>query len=219
MGELDPEAPPFTLYHTKVVSKCYVDEAILRKAHAYVLRMKFNDEDGVTTIILKVPSMVYHLQNSNQCSRIFFLIGLQNFFALKPVEIDAQRVHQFLTTITKDETCRVNGADGKVFKLKINGQVVTQELRFIHGDHKVSALKLSIEEKKTVFKMQDDFVTKMVYNNLVDHQVRLPLQLYQQHFHLMKPQKYTQPDQHVAYVFTLARKKNMVILCTGGIKC
>ena len=58
----------------------------------------------------------------------------------------------------------------------------------------------------------------MVYNNLVDHQVKLPLQLYQQHFHLMKPQKFTQPDQHVAYVFTLARKKNMVILCDWGEK-
>ena len=58
----------------------------------------------------------------------------------------------------------------------------------------------------------------MVYNNLVDTNVKLPLQLYQQHFHLMKPQKYTQLDQHVAYVFTLARKRNVVILCNWGEK-
>ena len=103
------------------------------------------------------------------------------------MEIDAQRVHQFLTTITEDGTCKVNGADREVSELRIDGQVVTQALRFIHGDHKVSALKLSIEEKKTMFKMQDDSFTEMVYSNLVDHQVRLPLQLYQQHFHLMKP--------------------------------
>ena len=58
----------------------------------------------------------------------------------------------------------------------------------------------------------------MVYNNLVDQNVKLLLQLYQQHFHLMKLQKYTQPDQHVAYVFTLARKRNVVIFCNWGEK-
>ena len=121
MGKLDPESPPFTLYHTEVVSKCYVDEMELRKAHAYVLQMKFNDKDGITTIVLKVPSLVYHLQNTEACTRIFFLTGLQNFFATKPVEIDAKRVHQFLTTIAEDETCRVSGMDGKMTELRIDG--------------------------------------------------------------------------------------------------
>ena len=79
-------------------------------------------------------------------------------------------------------------------------------------------MKLSLEEKKQVFKMKDDSVMEIVYNNLMDQNVKLPLQLYQQHFHLMKPQKYTQPDQHVAYVFTLARKRNVIILCKWGEK-
>ena len=34
----------------------------------------------------------------------------------------------------------------------------------------------------------------------------------------MKPQKYTLPNQHVAYVFTLAKKRNAVILCNWGEK-
>ena len=123
-----------------------------------------------------------------------------------------------MTTIAEDGTCRVSGMDGQMTELRIDGQMVSQALRFLQGDHKVSAMKLSIEEKRSVFKMQDDSVTEMVYNNLVDHQVKLPLQLYQQHFYLMKPQRFTQPDQHVAYVFTLARKKNIVILCDWGEK-
>ena len=61
----------------------------------------------------------------------------------------------------------------------IDSEMVSLALKFIHGDHNVSSMKLSLEEKKEVFKMQDDSVMKMVYNNLVDQNVKLPLQLYQ----------------------------------------
>ena len=74
-------------------------------------------------------------------------------------------------------------------------------------------MKLSLEEKKLVFKMRDDTSSEMVYANLIDQSVKLSLQLFQQHFHLMKPQKYTLPDQHTAYVFTMVRKRNVAILC------
>ena len=47
-------------------------------------------------------------------------------------------------------------------------------------------MKLSLEEKKQASKMQDDSVMEMVYNNLVDQNVKFPLQLYQHHFHFMK---------------------------------
>ena len=49
--------------------------------------------------------------------------------------------------------------------------MVSQALKFIHGDHNVSSMKLSLEEKKKVFKIQDDSITEMVYNNLVDQNV------------------------------------------------
>ena len=100
--------------------------------------------------------------------------------------------------------------------LRIDGEMITQALKIIHGGNNVSSMKLSLEEKKQVFKMQDDSVTEMTYNNLVDQHVRLPLQIYQQHFHLMKPQKYTLLDPHASYTFTQARKRNVVILCDWG---
>ena len=60
-GELTPDAPPFTFYHMEVVNKCYIEKAALRSAHAYVLRMKFNDEEDVATIAIKIPSLVFHM--------------------------------------------------------------------------------------------------------------------------------------------------------------
>ena len=61
-GELPPDSPPFTLYHTEAVNKCYIDEAALFKSHAYVLRLKFNGKDNITTVVMKILSMVYHMQ-------------------------------------------------------------------------------------------------------------------------------------------------------------
>ena len=60
-GKLTPDSPPFTFYHTEVVNRCYIDEAALFKAHAHVLWLKFNDKDNVTTIVMKILSMLYHM--------------------------------------------------------------------------------------------------------------------------------------------------------------
>ena len=96
--------------------------------------------------------------------------------------------------------------------------MVTRALRLIQGEHKVSGLKLSLEEKKSIFGMRDDTSNEMVYANLIDQSITLPLQSFQHHFHLMKPQKYTLPDQHTAYVFTMVRKRNVANLCNWGEK-
>ena len=128
-GELAPDALPFTFYHMEVVNKCYIDKAALRSAHAYVLRMKFNDKEDVATIVIKIPSLVFHMQTIELCMRIFFLTGLQNFFNLKPIQIDAQRVHQFLTSIQEDGTCRMMGLDGATTSVRIDSDMVTQALK------------------------------------------------------------------------------------------
>ena len=99
MGELPPGFEPFTFYHLEVISKCYIDKAALLKNHAYVIRMKFNDKEGVMAMVMEIPSMVYHMQVKDEFQRIFVLTGLQEFFQLMPIQIDAQNVHQFLTSI------------------------------------------------------------------------------------------------------------------------
>ena len=58
-----------------------------------------------------------------------------------------------MTTIAEDGTCRVSRMDGQMTELRIDGQLVSQALKFLEGDHKVSTMKLSIEEKRSIFKM------------------------------------------------------------------
>ena len=77
MGELPPGFEPFTFYHLEVVN---IDKVALLKNHAYVIRMKFNDEEGVMAMVMEIPSMVYHMQVKYEFQRIFFLTGLQEFF-------------------------------------------------------------------------------------------------------------------------------------------
>ena len=113
------------------------------------------------------------MQIKDQYMRVFFLTGLQEYFRLKPIEIDARRVHEFLTSLQEDNTCQVTDRDGGKVELLVDSDMVTGALKLIHGEHKVSGLKLSIEEKKTVFKMRDDTSSEMVYGNLIDQLVRI----------------------------------------------
>ena len=89
MGELPLGFEPFTFYHLEVINKCYIDKADILKNHAYAIKMKFNDKEGVMAMVMEIPSMVYHMQVKDEFQRIFFLTGLQKFFQLKPIQFDA----------------------------------------------------------------------------------------------------------------------------------
>ena len=80
MGELPPGSKPFTFYHLEGISKFYIEEAALLKNHAYVIQMKFNDKEGVISMVMEAPSMVYNMQIKEEFQKIFFLTGLQDFF-------------------------------------------------------------------------------------------------------------------------------------------
>ena len=79
-----------------------------------------------------------------------------------------KKVHQFLTSIQDDGTCKITKSDGAYHRVMIDNDTVSQALKFIHGDHNVSSMKLSLEEKKLVFKMRDEISNKMVYANLIN---------------------------------------------------
>ena len=115
----------------------------------------------MTKKVMKIPSMVYHMKITNQCMKVLFLIGLQEFFRLKLVEIDARRVHEFLTSLQNNGTCRIANKDGELIKLMVDSDMVATTLRLIQGEHNVSGLKLSLEEKKSVFRMRDDTSSEM----------------------------------------------------------
>ena len=61
----------------------------------------------------------------------------------------------------------------------ITREIVTQVLHLIEGNHEVSSMKLTLEEKKSVFRLEAVTRSKMVYTNLIEERVKLPLQIYQ----------------------------------------
>ena len=150
----------------------------LRKAHAYVLWKKFNENKGKATIVIMVPPLLYHLQIIDPCMRIFFLMGFQELFQLKPCKIDSQRVHEFVETLQENGACKIIGRDGGFEEVLITREIVTQALHLLERNHKVSAMKLTLEEKKSVFKLEAAASSEMVYANLIDERVKLPLQFY-----------------------------------------
>ena len=107
------------------MSKCYVDEIALKKSHAYVLWQKFDDNEGTTTVVMMVSSLLYHLEITDPCMKIFFLTGFREIFQLKPCEIDAQRVHEFMTTLQEKGTCKIMGRNGGLEEFLITREIVT----------------------------------------------------------------------------------------------
>ena len=52
-----------------------------------------------------------------------------------------------------------------------------------------------------------DNANDSVYASLQKEEICLALQIHQQYFDIYKPQKYTHPDAHTAYLFSLANKE------------
>ena len=92
-----------------------------------------------------------------------------------------------MTTLQDNGTCRIIGKDGGLVEVLITREIVTQALHLLEGNHKVNAMKLALEGKKSVLKLEIATSSEMVYANLVEENVKLPLQIHQQHFHLIKP--------------------------------
>ena len=56
---------------------------------------------------------LYPLQTSLQCTLIYKNTGFDDFFRMKPYEVDAKRAHELITTLEEDGTCTLTGADGE----------------------------------------------------------------------------------------------------------
>ena len=80
----------------------------------------------------------------------------------------------------------------------------------------ISNMKLTNEGRLQAFETEK--ANKCTYVAMREKSARLALQIYQQYFHLYKPQKYTHPDLHVAYAFSMASKKNRTFKGDWGMK-
>ena len=135
---------------------------------------------------------------------------------MKPCEVDAKRAHELITTLEEDGTCTLTSADGELVMANITSDTVVRALKLQEGNYDTSAMKLSQKERLTTFRM--DKPGELTYLELKDERVKLALQIHQQYFHVYKPQKYTHPDAHLAYVFTNAIRQDRIIKGNWGNK-
>ena len=58
--------------------------------------------------------------------------------------------------------------------------------------------------------------SEQTYEFFLHPKVSLPLQIYQQYFNVLKPQRYNKPDIHVSHIFLMVYEKNKVMLGNWG---
>ena len=116
--------------------------------------------------------------------------------------MDALRAHELMTTLQENGICKLTAKDGSKLECHINSLTVVQALRLQEGNNPFSWMKVGAANKKALFGTEK--ANECVYGELKEPRIRLALQIHQQTFHMLKPQKYTHPDAHVAYIFSTA---------------
>ena len=96
--------------------------------------------------------------------RVFELIGFNQFFKMKPCEVDALRVHELMTTLEEDGTSQLTHKDGKVVELNISKDIATKALRLKEGNNPLNPMKLTTMDQSLTFKI--DQVSEGVYDAL-----------------------------------------------------
>ncbi len=106
--------------------------------------------------------------------------------------------------------------DDSKLECHINSLTVVQALRLQEGNKPFSWMKVGAADKKALFGTKK--ANECVYGDLKEPRIRLALQIHEQTFHMLKPQKYTHPDAHVAYIFSTSIKQNMPFKGDWGTK-
>ena len=76
-ADIPKDTSPFAIHHWGVIQKCYVDEGVLQRNDAYVVKLKFNDADGVSRTLIMASLTTHFLQMSQNCiMKTFQLVGL-----------------------------------------------------------------------------------------------------------------------------------------------
>ncbi len=209
-------AAPFQLYHNEVVKKCFIDQEVLQGSNTHVLKTIFMDNEQKQKVVMQVPASMYGLQRNPACMKIFELTGLGDYFRMKPCQVDALRAHELLTTIQDNGTCRLTDKDGEEVECQVSEITVINALKLQEGNNSFSGMKVDGHDKKNLF--GTEVANECIYEVLREPRIKMALQVHQQQFHMLKPQKYTHPDIHVAHIFNLAVKLNKTFRGDWGLK-
>lgn len=207
--------PPYSLYAKEMLLKCYIDQEVLTANQAYAVKAHFEDAQGQEKTVIYASPTMHQLQNSRECMHIYRLTGFEDFFAKKPCQVDAQRAHELLSTLQEDGTCTLTDKDGEKVQVNITSDLIVRAFKLNEGGYDTSSLKLTLKDRAATF-TSDKYDS--VYTELRIPEVKLALQIHQQYFHVLKPNRYTQPDIHMAFVFSAAYKKNKTIRGNWGDK-
>ena len=74
------------------------------------------------------------LQTSLRCTLIYEKTGFDEFFRMKPCEVDARRVHKLITTLEEDGNCTLTGADGEQLLVNIINKTVVKARKLQEGN-------------------------------------------------------------------------------------
>ena len=99
--------------------------------------------------------------------------------------------------------------EGEPIELNLMQDIVVKALRLQEGNNVISSMKLTSIDMFLVFTTNN--ANDTVYTSLRNYEIWLVLQIHQQYFHIYKPQNYTHPDAHIAFLFSMAvlKKQHM----------
>ena len=137
--------------------------------------------------------------------KVFTLTRFDQFFQMSPCDVDAKRCHELLTMLQEDGTCMFCDWEGELMELNLMPYIVTRALKIQEGNHTISIMKMNTRDQLIAF--MGDKANESVYATLRLDEIRLALQIHQQYFHNYKPQKYTHPDAHTAFLFSMVTVK------------
>ena len=76
--------------------------------------------------------------------------------------------------------------EGELMELNLMPNIVTRSLKIQEGNHKISSMKLTTRDRLLAFTVNN--ANDSVYLTLRIDEVQLALQIFQQYFHIYKPQ-------------------------------
>ncbi|MCO5596512.1 hypothetical protein L7F22_050575 [Adiantum nelumboides] len=197
-----------------MVMKNFIDQEVLSEHETCAVKAAFHGPEYQDCTLMCLPQSMHKVQTQQALLKLFDLIGFGDFFRQKPCQVDALRVHQLITTLQEDGTCKMTNKEDQKVELHLSLEIITRALLLKEGNFMISAMKLSTEERSVAFKA--DNINDCTYSSLKSQVIRTVLQIHQQYFHFYKPQKYTRPDIHTAYVLTKVQQHGQMMLGDWG---
>ena len=78
-----------------------------------ITKASFLDEGNNERSVINTAESMHPLQTSPKCTTIYEKTGFEEFFRMKPCEVDARRVHELITTLEENGTCTLTNKDGE----------------------------------------------------------------------------------------------------------